>query len=120
MYELDDIYCVDAYEAIKEIPDKSVDLIVTDPPYLIENTATGGHTQINHTMQKMLDELTDFDLCKGLDVKILDEFLRILKTPNLYIWCNTKQIPMYLDYFVTQIGWSFSNKKWKSILQLKT
>ena len=53
MYELDEIYCANAYEAIKDLPDKSVDLIVTDPPYLIENTETGGHTQINHTMQKM-------------------------------------------------------------------
>jgi DNA modification methylase len=29
----DKIYLGDAYELIKQIPDKSVDLIVTDPPY---------------------------------------------------------------------------------------
>lgn len=40
-YDIDEIYCVDAYEAIKSLPDKSVDLIVTDPPYLIENTQRG-------------------------------------------------------------------------------
>ena len=28
----------DAYELIKTIPDNSIDLIVTDPPYLIEHT----------------------------------------------------------------------------------
>ena len=33
--ETDKIYLGDAYELIKEVPDKSVDLIVTDPPYLI-------------------------------------------------------------------------------------
>ena len=32
-YEPNNIYCVDCYEAIKKLPDKSVDLIVTDPPY---------------------------------------------------------------------------------------
>lgn len=41
-YELNNIYCEDSYKAIKDIPDKSIDLIVTDPPYLIENTTAGG------------------------------------------------------------------------------
>lgn len=41
-YELNKIYCEDCYEAIKRIPDKSVDLIVTDPPYDIKNTKAGG------------------------------------------------------------------------------
>ena len=36
--EINKIYLCDAYQKIKEIPDKSVDLIYTDIPYLI----TGG------------------------------------------------------------------------------
>lgn len=32
-YKLNEIYNEDSYEAIKKIPDKSIDLIVTDPPY---------------------------------------------------------------------------------------
>lgn len=32
-YESNKIYNEDCYEAIKNIPDKSIDLIVTDPPY---------------------------------------------------------------------------------------
>ena len=31
--EVDQIYLGDANELIKKVPDKSVDLIVTDPPY---------------------------------------------------------------------------------------
>lgn len=31
--ELNDIYYGDAYELIKQIDDKSIDLIITDPPY---------------------------------------------------------------------------------------
>lgn len=31
--ELNKIYCGDSYQLIKDIPDNSVDLIVTDPPY---------------------------------------------------------------------------------------
>lgn len=32
-FELNKIYCMDCLEGLKKIPDKSVDLIVTDPPY---------------------------------------------------------------------------------------
>ena len=31
--KVNEIYLGDAYKLIKEIPDKSVDLIYTDPPY---------------------------------------------------------------------------------------
>ena len=43
-YKLNQIYNEDCYEALKNIPDKSVDLIVTDPPYEIETN--GGNTNI--------------------------------------------------------------------------
>ena len=32
-YELNKIYNEDSYKAIKDIPDNSIDLIITDPPY---------------------------------------------------------------------------------------
>ena len=31
--ELNKIYCCDCYQKIKEIPDKSIDLVIIDPPY---------------------------------------------------------------------------------------
>lgn len=34
-FELNKVYCEDSYKAIKELPDKSVDCIYTDIPYLI-------------------------------------------------------------------------------------
>ena len=62
-YELDNIYCADCYEAIKDIPDHSIDLIVTDPPYLIKNTTAGGHNDFTaggkKSIQRMNDELQD-------------------------------------------------------------
>ena len=30
--ELNNIYLGDCYELIKQVPDKSIDLIITDPP----------------------------------------------------------------------------------------
>lgn len=33
MKEFNQIYCEDCYEGMKEIPDQSIDLVITDPPY---------------------------------------------------------------------------------------
>lgn len=49
-YEIDNIYNEDCYEAIKNIPDKSIDLVLTDPPYGI-NADIGGEVLV----QKIID-----------------------------------------------------------------
>ena len=36
------LYNEDCMEVLKSLPDNSVDLIVTDPPYLIEQSSGGG------------------------------------------------------------------------------
>ena len=111
-FELDNIYNEDCYKAIKDIPDKSVDLIVTDPPYLIENTKAGGNSDLAKSIQNMNDELSCNSLTQGIDTKLLDELIRVMKVPNCYIWCNHKQIPMYLDYFVNKHKCSFDIIIW--------
>lgn len=97
---------------MKQIPDKSIDLIVTDPPYLIENTKAGGKSQLAKSIQGINDEIRDNNLTNGFNIEILDEMVRVLKNINLYIWCNHKQIPMYIDYFVNKIGCSFDILIW--------
>jgi site-specific DNA-methyltransferase (adenine-specific) len=109
---LNKITCGDSYDLIKELPDKSVDLIVTDPPYLIENTKAGGHSNLAKSIQGMNDELANGILTQGINEEILDEFMRVMKVPNIYIWCNHKQIPMYLDYFVNKHKCSFDIIIW--------
>ena len=109
---LNKITCGDSYKLIKELPDKSVDLIVTDPPYLIENTKAGGHSNLAKSIQGMNDELANGILTQGINEEILDEFMRVMKVPNIYIWCNHKQIPMYLDYFANKHKCSFDIIIW--------
>ena len=46
IYEFNNIYNADAYKAIKDLPDKSVDLIYTDIPYQVENHGGGGVLRI--------------------------------------------------------------------------
>lgn len=111
-FYLNTITCGDSYKLIKELPNKSVDLIVTDPPYLIENTKAGGHSNLAKSIQGMNDELANGILTQGINEEILDEFMRVMKVPNIYIWCNHKQIPMYLDYFVNKHKCSFDIIIW--------
>ena len=99
--EINKIYLCDAYQKIKEIPDKSVDLIVTDPPYKID----GIHkpTGICKTRgMKSYQELHENELDIGLDLSILDDLVRVMKKINIYIWCNKEQIYDYLTYFVKE------------------
>jgi DNA modification methylase len=46
--ELDKILLGDCYELIRQVPDKSVDLIVTDPPYKIVVGGSGGCFGVEH------------------------------------------------------------------------
>lgn len=110
-YELDNIYCGDCYEAIKKIPDKSIDLIVTDPPYQIESLK-GGEMLKEKKLVGLMDSLGDKNLDVGLDKKILEELIRIMKKVNIYIWCNKKMIPMLFDYFVKEKGLLFDILVW--------
>lgn len=84
------------------MPDKSVDLVVTDPPYQIDNTVPGGGSDLAKSFKLMNDDIVSWNLTKGFDVAIFDELCRVMKKINIYFWCNGKQLPMYLDYWVTK------------------
>ena len=106
MVEPNNIYLGDAYELIKQLKDHSVDLIVTDPPYAIEGIHASGIIKARYD-ECHAKELLDTNLDKGIDLKILDDFVRVMKKINIYIWCNKEQIYDYLTYFVKnhQCNW---------------
>ena len=85
---------MDCLEGFKLIPDKSVDLVVTDPPYLIKSIKGGGFIK-NRPYKKDLDN----DLIEGFPESILDELCRIMKKINIYVWCSKEQIAWLLNYF---------------------
>lgn len=99
----------DCYEMIKNIPDKSVDLIVTDPPYEID-TIGSTKNKISQNFSNCNTQLKN--ICDGINEEILDEFMRIMKKPNIYIWCNKKQILQYLKYFVEKKNCNFEILVW--------
>ena len=86
----------DAYKLIKEIPNKSVDLIYTDVPYLYKKGG-GGNSEISKRIIAKKQSIKD--ISNGIDYSILDEFKRVLKKLNLFIWCSKMQIIDILNYF---------------------
>lgn len=130
-YEINKIYCIDCYEAIKQLPDKSVDLIYTDIPYDIEDNGGGGcfgekkrdyHSEYEKVCEntkasrvwkptsKYIDGIKE--LAYGIDFSILDEFCRVCKKIYIYIWCSKKQILPLMNYFVEEKGCRFEILTW--------
>lgn len=111
MCKINKIYLGDAYKLIKNVPDKSIDLIVTDPPYQIDglhkDTGILKGRKNSHNSQ-----LRDNNLGDGIDLKILDDFVRIMKKINIYLWCNKEQIYDYLAYFVKERKCNFEIIIW--------
>ena len=100
MLEPNNIYLGDCYELIKQIPDKSIDLIYTDIPYKTNYSGGGVFlTKVKNVQFKT--DMKDGKLVEGIDYKILGEFVRVLKDINIYIWCSKEQIKEILDYFVS-------------------
>ena len=101
----------DAYSLIKSLPDKSVDLIVTDPPYDIKGIHGSGI--MKDRGGTFAQEISQASLDKGIDLSILDEFRRVMKKVNVYIWCNKEQIKPYLDWFFANVsGCNFEILVW--------
>lgn len=127
MLETNIIYNEDCLKGMKRIPDKSIDLIVTDPPYIVETSGAGffgkksDEYSIKYKGKKaytygneryVMKEITD--MSNGFSEEILDELCRIMKKINCYIWCSQKQILSLITYFTNK------NCNWNIITWHKT
>ena len=91
---LNKITCGDSYSLIKDIPDKSIDLIITDPPYELETRGAGFHNKRDY-----YDQIHDSGLASGITDEFLGELVRIMKKVNIYLFCNKNQLRQYFDFF---------------------
>jgi DNA modification methylase len=94
------IYFGDAYELIKQVTDNSIDCIYTDIPYLFE-TGGGGRSDLSKRINRLnYEELKD--IRNGIDYSIFDEFYRVMKKVNLFIWCSKLQLIDILHYWTSK------------------
>ena len=91
----------DCFSALKNIPDHSVDLILTDPPYNIAKYSTGNlrfewRSDINN-------DLAEWDLQELKPSDLISEFKRILAPRgNIFIFCSYNIIGEYHKVFDPQ------------------
>lgn len=119
----------DSYELIKELPDKSIDCVYTDIPYLYNQGGSGSSELGERTAKKRLElmgcadrylkdkhttkgealriaknkkkqNLDIISIEDGIDYSILDEFVRVMKKINCFIWCSKLQIFDIMNYFM--------------------
>lgn len=110
-YELNKIYCEDSYEAIKKIPDKSVDLIYVDIPYLYDSGG-GGSSELSKRIVNVKDTLKENKIDNGIDFEILNEFERVMKKTNIFIWCSKLQILDIMNWFNNNTNSNFEIMFW--------
>lgn len=92
---INNIMLGNSYELIKSIPDKTIDLVIIDPPYKIVAGGRGGAFGTDkRDYHKEVKTLSD-----GISNDILDELIRVLKKINIYIWCNKNQLNQFINYF---------------------
>ena len=104
-------------EGLQSIPDDSIKLVITDPPYL--HNKGGGKTHGTEGKSKIANSnMYNFDSPMMKDMssfgeteinKLLDEYRRIMLKMNCYIFANDTLIPYYLN-------WALKNKKKWTIL----
>lgn len=85
------IYHGDCLEFMKKVPDNFFDLIFADPPYRFEPHGRGFASKRNYLNKgaKEIGVSKNFDLYSTI---FLDECLRILKKPNIFLFCNKAQV----------------------------
>ncbi|MBO4543994.1 MAG: hypothetical protein J5725_12540 [Bacteroidales bacterium] len=97
----------DCFTLLKDIPDHSIDLVLTDPPYLFNrhggiNAGTdtlnsiGGRSELYKFGNKMMGEMADFGEDKIC--QLLDESERVLKIMRGYYFCNETALQYYMSW----------------------
>lgn len=106
MIELDTIYNQDCMDGLKLLPDKSIDLILTDPPYRTTNRGnyggTGGLFRNKQTMDGKIFKYNDTPCSK-----YAPELFRVLKDDaHCYVMTNHVNLQEMLNIF-TDVGFHF-------------
>lgn len=107
-------YNGDCWQIMETLKDKSIDLVVTDPPYLIDTDPQhlqNRSTNVGKSFLKSLPKLSAFS--SSLDIPRFYQTLKRLQPKiNAYIFANKAQIPTYIKTFVEEGKCAFEILLW--------
>ncbi len=104
--------CGDAVEWLRQLPDASVDLVVTDPPYesLEKHRAVGTTTRLKHSKASSNDWFEIFPNSRFEE--LFREVWRVLKkNTHFYLYCDAETM-----FVAKPIGEQVGFKFWKPIV----
>ena len=91
------ITCADCFDILKQLPDKCIDLVLTDPPYIIDNHG-GTKSPLAKRCAKVRDEIDD--LTKDFNFnQVADELLRVCRHVNIVMFCSKQQVSRTMMFF---------------------
>lgn len=96
MLKINEVYNMDCMDAIKLLDDKSIDLVVMDPPYLLNLTKVKKTSSFNNYANELIG------LKDGFDLKVLDLLIPKMKKINMYIYCSKRQVKDLIEYFISK------------------
>lgn len=111
-------------DIINQISDKSIDLVLTDPPYLHLKSATNKQYQTKSKFassklynydEEMLSDLSSFGE-KEIN-SLLNECKRVCKKMNCYFFCSEDQIRLYANW-ASSNDYHFSLMVWEKPLSI--
>lgn len=85
--ELNKIYLGDAYELIKQVPDKSVDLVYIDPPYSYDTSFGNRLLEQGKITEKTKNHIAQ--MSGGITRAFLNELVRVMRYIYIYIYGAT-------------------------------
>lgn len=96
MLKINEVYNMDCMEAIKLLDDNSIDLVVMDPPYLLNLSKIKNTSSFNNYANELIG------LKDGFDLKVLDLLVQKMKKINIYIYCSKRQVKDLIEYFINK------------------
>ena len=91
MLKINNVYNRDCMEGIKLLDDKSIDLVIIDPPYKLNLSKLKHPSSFNSYANELLD------LKDGFDLKVLDLLVQKMTQINIYIYCSKRQVKELLE-----------------------
>lgn len=87
----------DCMDILKQLPDKCIDLVLTDPPYVVDNLG-GTKSPLAKRCAKVRDIIDDFT--KDFDFSnVVEQLIRVCKFANIVMFCSKQQVSRTMSYF---------------------
>ena len=88
----------DCYEIIPTLPDNSIDLCITDPPFNFQNHGGGSLYKKGTQRMETLNKLKDLDCWEFSPREFLDLLLPKMKSFYGYFFCNKLLVDEYITW----------------------